>query len=267
MKSFRQLFRESVKKPIVFTFGRFQPPTIGHELLLDKVASVAKESGAAYRVYASHSVDPSKNPLQYKDKINFMRKMFPKHGRAIVSSEAKTVLEVLAHLTQEGFTDATLVVGSDRVGEFTKLLTKYNGFKSTHGEYKFDTINVVSAGDRDPDADGVEGMSASKMREAVKNNDYATFVKGLPEHFVNQGKTLFTALKNSMNIKEAVQVQTADEIRQLYISGKIFAVNETVAVRSAPAVKLTITERRSNYVTCSDSKKYFIKDLIPFHQS
>jgi hypothetical protein len=262
MKSFRQLYRESVKKSIVFTFGRFQPPTIGHELLLDKVAAVAKESGSVYRIYASHSVDPVKNPLQYKDKINFMRKMFPKHGRGIVSSDAKTVLEVMANLTSEGFTDATLVVGSDRVPEFTKLLTKYNGFKSGHGEYKFDTIKVVSAGDRDPDADGVEGMSASKMREAVKNNDYPAFVQGLPSHFVNQGKSLFLALKGAMNIREAVVSLSVDEIRQKYIAGTIFKIGESVALKSAPTTKVTITERHANHVTCSDKKKYFVKDLI-----
>ena len=265
MKSFKQLYRESVKKPVVFTFGRFQPPTIGHELLLDKVASIAKELGAPYRIYASHTVDAKKNPLQYKDKIAFMRKMFPKHGRSIVTSDAKTILDVLVNLSKEGFTEVTLVVGSDRVAGFTDLLNKYNSVAAAHGEYNFDAINIVSAGERDPDADGAEGMSACKMRDAVKNNDYAEFVKGLPEHFVNSGKTLFNVLRTAMNIKESLAL-TSDAIRQLYISGKIFSVNETVTLRATPAVKLTITERRSNYVTCSDSKKYFIKDLIPFQQ-
>lgn len=272
MKSFRQLYRESVKKQIVFTFGRFQPPTIGHELLIDAVVTIANKlkstskGTVTYRVYASHSVDAKKNPLQYEEKINFMRRMFPDHGRNITESKRNSVFDILSDLHSEGFTDVVFVVGSDRVAGFESI-KKYNGVESKHGVYNFNSITIESAGERDPDADGVEGMSASKMREAVVANDYPSFVKGLPEHFVNHGKELFKALKRGMNIKEDVSIPSADEIRQLYIAGKIFSVNESVAIRTAPSVKLTITERRSNYVTCSDSKKYFIKDLIPFQQS
>mgnify|MGYP003137512305 FL=1 len=135
IKGFKQ-YTEQAVNPVVFTFGRFNPPTIGHLKLLDKVASLAK--GRNYRVYASQSNDPKKNPLLYKEKVQFMRKMFPKHGRNIVMDpKVKTVFDIAVKLYDEGFNQLNMVVGGDRVAEFEKLLIRYNDVKGRHGYYNF----------------------------------------------------------------------------------------------------------------------------------
>ena len=152
----------------VFTFGRFNPPTIGHQKLLDKVASVAKSNpGAPYYIFASHSENPKKDPLPYVKKVAYMKKMFSKHSRNITTSRDRTVFELAVTLHNKGHRAIVMVVGSDRVTEFDTLLNKYNGVEGRHGYYGFDNIEVVSAGERDPDAEGVSGMSASKMRAAA----------------------------------------------------------------------------------------------------
>ena len=184
---------------ITFTFGRFNPPTIGHEKLIDATKKAASKE---YRVYASKSQDPKKNPLEYQKKVKWMKKMFPKHKAKIVSGgNYKTALDVAVKLYDEGFFHLTMVVGSDRVNEFKKLLRKYNGVQSTHGLYDFKTINVKSAGERDPDAAGVAGMSASKMRKAAMDNDFKSFTQGLPPRF-KDGERLFSDIKKQMPIKE-----------------------------------------------------------------
>jgi len=184
---------------ITFTFGRFNPPTAGHEKLID---ATKLASGKDYRVYASKSQDPAKNPLKYEQKVKWMKRMFPKHKSKIVSGgNYKTALDVAVKLYDEGFYHLTMVVGSDRVNEFKKLLKKYNGVQSTHGLYDFKTIKVKSAGERDPDAEGVAGMSASKMRKAAMDNDFKAFSQGLPLNF-RDGEKLFNDIKKEMPIKE-----------------------------------------------------------------
>ena len=184
---------------ITFTFGRFNPPHIGHERLLDATKLAATKE---YRVYASKSQDPKKNPLKYEKKVRWMKKMFPKHKAKIVSGgNYRNALDVAVKLYEEGFLNLTMVVGSDRVKEFKNLLDKYNGVKSKHGLYDFKTIKVKSAGERDPDAEGVSGMSASKMRKAAMDNDFKTFSEGLPLKF-RDGKRLFNDIKKKMPIKE-----------------------------------------------------------------
>ena len=151
---------------VVISFGRFNPPTIGHEKVIEKVKSVS--GSAPFRIYPSHSVG-EKDPLPHAKKIAYMRKMFPKYKRNIIADkEAKTVIHIAQKLYAEGFTDVIMVAGSDRVKEFDTLLQRYNGKPDRKGKvaYKFNTIKVVNAGQRDPDAEGVTGMSASKMRAA-----------------------------------------------------------------------------------------------------
>ena len=159
IKSFSDYIVESSREA-TFTFGRYNPPTIGHEVLFNKVKDIAR--GGNYRIYASQTVDQKKNPLEYKSKIKLLRKMFPKHARNIIEdTKVRNVFDVLVQMYDEGFHKVQLVVGSDRIKEFEILLNKYNGVKGRHGFYKF-KINVVSAGERDPDSDGADGMSASK---------------------------------------------------------------------------------------------------------
>ena len=184
---------------ITFTFGRFNPPTVGHEKVMDATKSAATKE---YRVYASKTQDPKKNPLAYEQKVKWMKKMFPKHKSKIQEGgNYRTALDVAVKLYDEGFLNLTMVVGSDRVREFNTLLKKYNGVESTHGLYDFKTIKVKSAGERDPDAEGVSGMSASKMRKAAMDNDFKSFSQGLPLNF-RDGEKLFNDIKKKMPIKE-----------------------------------------------------------------
>ena len=262
LKSFKQ-FSEEKKKEVVFTFGRFNPPTIGHGKLLAKVAAAA--IGNDYRIYASQSSDSKKNPLEYKEKIRVMRKMFPNHGRNIIEDKnAKTALHIATILHDQGFTKITMVVGSDRIKEFQKLLNTYNGAKGRHGYYDFkDGIDVVSAGERDPDAEGVSGMSASKMRQAAIDGDFKSFMLGIPKAY-GKGMTLFNLLRKRMGLKEKknfrehIELPTLSEIRERYIAGEVFNEGDTVYVGE---IAVVIKERKSNYVVCNEGNKYFISSL------
>ena len=181
---------------ISITFGRFNPPTTGHEALVKKVSSSAK--GGEYRIYPSRSQDPKKNPLDPGAKIKFMKQSYPDHAARIMNSEEmRTIFDVLGALDGEGYSEVNIVVGGDRVSEFTSLSSKYNGKL-----YNFEKINVVSAGDRDPDAEGVEGMSASKLRKAAADDDYDSFKKGLSKSLSKkQCEELFAAVQQSMSVE------------------------------------------------------------------
>jgi hypothetical protein len=182
-------------KVAVFTFGRFNPPTTGHELLINKVKEYAGSND--YYVFPSHTVDnKGKNPLDPEEKVGFMKEMFPSHKSSIVyEKDIKDAIKALKWLEEKGYTDAIFVVGSDRVPAF-QFIKKYNGT-----DYKMNTIEIKSAGTRDPDAEGVAGMSASKMRKAVAEMDLKTFVSGLPTHLQRDKdfKTrLFKAVKDNL---------------------------------------------------------------------
>lgn len=259
--SFKQYLVEE-EKTVFFSFGRMNPPTIGHEKLLDKLASTAGRN--PYRMYLSQSQDSKKNPLAYKDKVKAARKMFPRHARNIImTKDIKTVFDIAVKLYAEGFRKVVMVVGSDRIREFDVLLSKYNGEKARHGFYNFADIKVVSAGDRDPDADGAEGMSASKMRAAAADNDFTTFAQGLPKAFSNSdSKTLFNAVRKGMGLKEAkdfrnhVQLSPISEVRESYIDGKLFEVGDNVVIIENGEIG-KVKELGSNYVIIeSKSNRY-----------
>lgn len=178
------------KDPIAFTFGRMNPPTIGHEKLINAV----KSASGNYMIYVSRSRDSEKNPLDSNTKMGYLKTMFP--GVNFQSEE--TFMPILVDLYASGERDIILVVGDDRVADFERLINTYNGVKDKpHGYYNFDSINVISAGQRDPDSPGAEGMSASKMRAAAKENDYASFKLGLPQGF-KQGEKLFKDVQLGM---------------------------------------------------------------------
>ena len=166
---------EKRRKSIAFTFGRFNPPTSGHEKLINKVASVRADT---FKIYLSRSNDPKKNPLSPRTKLTHMKMMFPRYSRNIEINTTNMILDIASKLHRQGFTEIFMVVGSDRVREFETILNKYNDVRSRHGYYNFDNINVLSAGERDPDSEGVSGMSASKMRDAASKDDFNTFKKG-----------------------------------------------------------------------------------------
>ena len=264
IKSFKQ-YDEAQDKEVVFTFGRFNPPTIGHEKLIQKV--VKEATGNNYRIYASQSNDPKRNPLEYREKIKVMRKMFPRYGRNIIEDKsAKTVMHVLSSLHNEGYTKVSMVVGSDRIPEFKKLIAKYNGKNSTHGFYDFKGgVNMVSAGDRDPDSDDVSGMSASKMRKAAMEGDFKSFSNGLPKSY-GEDMTLFNLIRKRMGLKEMtkfrehIQLPSVSEKRERFIAGDIFNVGDEVYCPKTNE-SFTIKERGANYVVSSIDTKYFIQDL------
>ena len=189
-------------KKAVFTFGRFNPPTTGHEKLIKKVSSEASKLGADYFIFASKSQNAKKNPLDYSTKISFMKSMFPSHSKNIIKNAAvNTAFDAASLLYKMGYKEVSMVVGGDRVSEFDKTLNKYNGVKGRHGFYDFSGgLKVISAGDRDPDAEGVSGMSASKMRAAAAGNDYSSFKTGLPSKF-RDGEKLFKSVRKGMKLE------------------------------------------------------------------
>lgn len=201
-KSLDQFIQEQKEKTVVVTFGRFNPPTIGHELLLKKVESEARNRGADFFIYASHSTDPKKNPLKHSDKIDYMRLMFPKYRSNIMKVDVKTIIEAAVNLYESGmYSRLVVVVGSDRVKQFEKLLNDYNGEDAIHGYYHFKKIEVVSAGERDPDADDLSGMSASKMRVAAAQGDFDVFRMGMPASFSDDDtKRLMNAVRKGMGM-------------------------------------------------------------------
>ena len=249
--SFKQYLVEETKE-VFFTFGRMNPPTIGHGKLMNVMS--AKAGKNAYKIYLSQSSDARKNPLTYEQKIKHTRKMYPKHARNIIKDKKlRNVFEVASSLYDQGFNRVTMVVGADRITEFQTLLNKYNGKKGRHGFYNFEKINVVSAGDRDPDSEGVEGMSASKQRENAKKNDFTTFSQGVPSTMNNRdAKKLFNDVRVGMGLKETkefknkISLESVGEVRERYIEGDLF--NEGDRVRTKAGLAGHIHRLGSNYV-------------------
>lgn len=184
-------------KKVTFTFGRFNPPTTGHALLVKKLTSLGK--GGDVLLFSSHSNDKVKNPLDHKTKVKYLRKFF---GRIVVDANVRTVFEIANELQKRKYTHVSMVVGSDRVREFENLLNKYNGVKARHGYYKFEEINIVSAGERDPDSDDVSGMSASKMRMFAEKGDFESFAKGVPSRNKKDAESLYKDIRKGMGIIE-----------------------------------------------------------------
>lgn len=182
------------EKSVVLAFGRMNPPTVGHEKLVKKIQAVAKEKGATAQLYVSHTQDAKKNPLDYDEKISFLKKAF---GSIVKKSDDRTILHILKTLNGK-FDKVYIIAGSDRVAEFAKLVNTYNG-----RDYKFDSIEVVSAGERDADSDdAVSSMSASKLRSLAASGDFDTFKSGLPVKLQKYAKIVYTEIRNKMNIKE-----------------------------------------------------------------
>ena len=250
-KSFRNYISED-KNNVTFAFGRFNPPTIGHEKLLEAVKKIAR--GGTYRIYPSQTQDAKKNPLDFKTKVKFMRKMFPKHARNIMADKGmRTAFDVIVALYDQGYTSATMVVGSDRVVEFDKLLNKYNGQKGRHGFYQFKGgVKVVSAGERDPEAEGAKGMSASKMRAAAAAGDLKTFSMGVPEVPGDSQIGLYNAVRKGMGLKsestrQHVQLEKVSDLREDYVKGNLFSIGDEVVLKETSEVG-TIKVCGSNYV-------------------
>ena len=249
MKKFRELVEQ--KDTVVFTFGRFNPPTTGHEKLIQKVKSVA--GSQPFRIYPSFSQNQKKDPLPHALKIAYMRKMFSRFAKNIVADKnSRTAIDIAVKLYDEGFKNLTMVVGSDRVKEFQRLLSTYNGVGGKrHGYYKFDSIDVVSAGERDPDAEGVEGMSASKMRMAASDGDFDSFEKGVPSGF-KDAKKLYLDVRKYMGIREQKdmgEMTDFETLRDMYLTGQIWNIDDLI---EANGVEGRIVRRGTNYIAFND---------------
>ena len=240
-------------KVAYFTLGRLNPPTIGHEKLLD---SLAKQAGRNdYFVFVTQSQDKKKNPLSYNTKVKHVRKMFPRHARRVmINKKIRTVFDAATFLYEKGYKSVVMVVGSDRVTEFQTLLNKYNGQKGQHGFYNFKSLDIASAGERDPDAEGVSGMSASKMRGFASENDFASFSQGLPPSMSNKdAKKLFMDVRSGMGLKEEtvfkrhIELEPLSETREAFVRGDLFDLGDTVVVKNTDEVG-TLTHLGSNYV-------------------
>src|SRR6056300_71088 len=275
---------EAREKSMVFTFGRFNPPTIGHQKLIQKVLSMPANEK---KIYLSRSQDSKKNPLEPNAKLRFMRDMFKFARPNLELNPTNMVLDLMTNIYKKGFTDVTMVVGSDRVREFENILTKYNQVKSRHGYYDFDTIKVVSAGERDPDAEGATGMSASKMRDAAAKGDKESFKKGLPATYRNPADVdrLFSSVRVGMGLKAKLaasyggMIHSAPEkpvvslkefeqnqIRDLYVREMIFNVGDKVDYVKED-IQGQVKRRGTNYVVLEDNNnnlhKAWIWDCIP----
>jgi len=236
---------------IALTFGRFNPPTVGHEKLLN---TVSEQGADNYRIYPSRTVDPKKNPLEPDVKIDFMTKMFPNHADAIVNDgDMSNIFNVLSNLNQEGYSGVTMVVGSDRVSEFKSLLEKYNG-----QAYEFEELNVISAGERDPDAEGVEGMSASKLRAMAAAGDLEGFAQGVPGGDIKLAEQLMMEVRAGMGIVEQEQEEVAElwdiapkldaeNLREAFFEDKVFPMG-CIVEHLDTGIRGTVIRRGTNYV-------------------
>jgi shikimate kinase/nicotinic acid mononucleotide adenylyltransferase len=237
---------EAVDKTVVLGWGRMNPITVGHEKLVNKIKEVARANSATPLIYITHSQDAKKNPLEYDDKIMLAKKAFG--NKVIQKSKSKTIMQVMGEL-QAGYSKVILVVGSDRVTEFDKLLKRYNG-----KDYTFDNIEVVTAGERDPDAEGVEGMSASKMRAAAASGKFDQFKSGLPRKLKRDAQDIYDLVRGGMKIAEMMEldegVMTLQQRRQRSLTmrkykGKIAAARKRMKKKKAPISKLKQRARKA----------------------
>ena len=248
---------------IVFAFGRFNPPTIGHAKLMNTVKQVARGQGANHQVFASASSDPRKNPLDQSTKVKFMKKMFKGANIKSAGGNQRTFMEILKTYDKM-YGKVVMIAGSDRINEFQKLADKYNG-----KDYNFKSIEVKSAGDRDPDADGATGMSASKMRDAAKNDDLKSFTMGVKGLLSDKDiKDLYNSTRKGMGIREGIETfadYLNNDIREDYIKDKIFNIGDMVENIENGTSGMVI-RRGPNYVVYEtdeqEVKKAWLYDLV-----
>ena len=254
---------ESTSTGAVIVFGRFNPPTIGHEKLLKAAETQARREDADLAIYPSRTQDKKKNPLDPTTKIGFMKTMFPDYEENIFDDpNAKTIFDVLSAKYAVGYKSVTIMVGQDRLAEFQGLAQKYNGSDL----YDFEEIKVVSAGARDPDADDVSGMSASKLRAHAAENDFNAFSKGVPNKMtVIQKKEMFNAVRKSMNIKEELwQIAPKfdpESLRESYVKGKIFRIGDIVENLNTGLVG-QVSRRGTNYIICVTENGIMFKSWL-----
>ena len=253
-------------KKLIFAFGRFNPPTTGHAKLMREVIIQARKNNANHIVYASASQDKRSNPLDVRTKVQFMKKMFPQNKIQAAGGTQRTFMEILKFYNRM-YGEIVMIAGSDRINEFQKLADKYNG-----KDYNYKSIKVVSSGERDPDAEGVTGMSASKMREMAKNDDYRSFKKGVVGLNDSDTRKLFNAVRKGMDIRESYVGKFTDfvnnDLREEYHQERIFNIGDMVEHMNGD--KGMVVRRGSNYVSYETDgliKKAWLYDLQPLDEA
>ena len=257
---------DGTTETLTVAFGRFNPPTVGHGKLLAATKKAAE--GQDFKIYPSRTQDAKKNPLDPDMKVSYMKKMFPDYEENIINDdEMKTIFNVLTTADEQGYRNVNIVVGSDRQAEFENLATKYNG-----DLYDFENIRVISAGVRDADAEGVEGMSASKMRKAVQDDDFDAFRRGTPKE-LDDGDTqaLFDAVRQGMKLKakkkavaemwEIAPRYDQRGLRNQYVNGLIYRLGDIVESLHTGLVG-KIIRRGTNHLICVTKEDYMFKSWI-----
>ena len=252
------------KGTLTIAFGRFNPPHLGHLELMNTAANSVEDKKDAYMIVPSRSNDPKKNPLDPNTKVDIMKSMFPQHANNIMNdSKTRTIFDVLNSANNDGYANVRIVGGADRVKEFNKLATNYNGKL-----YDFDNVEVISSGERDPDAEGVEGLSASRMRLAASENDFKAFKKGLPKDLDDKKKKeIFTKVRSSMGINEEWGIWEMapkfdlETLRENYVGNIIYKLGELVENVNTGLVG-RIIRRGTSYVICVAENNIMFKSWI-----
>ena len=265
--------KEGEGDTLTTAFGRFNPPTAGHEKLLSAARKAA--AGGSLKIYPSRSQDPKKNPLDPDMKISYMKKMFPDFEEEIINdSEMVSIFDVLTTASEDGYKNVNIIVGADRQAEFENLATKYNGEL-----YDFDNIRVISAGVRDADAAGVEGMSASKLRKAVADDDLESFKRGMPKAVKDaDAQAIFDAVRTGMKQKKKKAKEVKElwriaprldqrGLREQYVNENIFRIGDIVESLNTGLVG-RIIRRGTNHLICLTTEenmfKSWVKDVMEY---
>ena len=255
------------KGTLTLAFGRFNPPHAGHLQLMDVAAQSAEAEGSDYIIVPSRTQDKKKNPLDADTKISMMRSMFPQHSERIMNDPGnRSIFDVLKRAHNDGYANVRIVAGQDRVKEFDKLSQSYNG-----ALYQFDGLEVISSGDRDPDSDGVEGLSSSRMRLAAMEGDFKTFRSGLPEDIPRkQAMALFDTVRQGMgvdqvdecwNIWEIAPKEDPQNLREAYINKEVFNIGDLVENLNNGLIG-RIIRRGANHLICVTEDKIMFKSWI-----
>ncbi len=247
MKSVFDIFEGVRGKKAVFTFGRFNPPTKGHELLVNKVLNYARAEGATPFIFVSHSQDSKKNPLSFSDKVKYIE-LGIDGAKGLVQKDpsVRTPFDAVEKLGRAGFTDVIMVVGSDRVAEFQTTISKYIGHPDPNKRLSIERFYVVSAGERDPDSDTLSGLSASKMRDAALRKDLSLFMLGAPSKLSARfGKEMFDKVRQELTEQVAdsgsglsytreempqIQADYVDEFIDLLVSQGVKVVSQELSI-------------------------------------
>lgn len=258
MLLFEMFEQQESPKHAAFCFGRMNPPTVGHGQLINTVAKASQ--GGDYFIFVSQTQDSKKNPLDYATKVKFIKALFPQQaGHVVYNPELKTIMQVAEWLYNAGYRSVTFAAGSDRLDSFKKLLTDYNGKEGGNVYYKFDSINFVSSGDRDPDADGIAGVSASSAREAASQGNLEAFAQATGAGKLAQ--PLYDAVRKGMLLEGLTE---SDEIDSGKIHNLLWSIRQYLG-KAMPDVGIRPYDVGTRVWTRGDGTRHRDPARLQFH--